>query len=282
MPARLLVAIAVLLGTLADARAQRALRLPDKSPSGTVVTASYSWYTNSTLPSEVVIPLPDRKNAEDCDVNKVVYVQFVPGEYLGPADANSRTIASVWRPIPGPPGSGECVVATRWRLGEPGHQQLVARKIGVPTPQIPGGYTAQEVLGTFEANAHAMPFIFLGVAWLDHDAASGASATDLSRVEPLVGFDSPIPRLFGDVGTAPTPLRLLVATSGRNVGSDLHVGISILPLAFGSEYEAIPFQVFASRRFGFGGRQSAWAVGATYNASGALATALGALTGKPG
>ena len=94
---------------------------------------------------------------------------------------------------------------------------------------------------------------------------SGATPDEIEKkqrsFQPIVGIELPLVMVL-----VPQPgffdnIRTVIATSLRDLGSDLYVGIEVFPLAAGARGGAFPRLFLALH----------------YNASGALSTALGLL-----
>jgi hypothetical protein len=237
--------------------------------------APYQWFVNSFLPVVIAVSLPRRDTREKCygvvadstefPTRLVEFYSLTPTP--GP-DPNNRRLAPEFDD-----SLKQCIVTFRWRLGDaPGDQTIGARLVHPKGPEV-----IDDAIGHITVTAHAAPSLFIGAALLHQNARISRDSTETSQLEPVVGLDLP--------GYLPISrklwirrLRVTIATSIRDLGSDLHLGISWFPILVGPKGEGFLAQGYSGYRIGFSGREDSWVLFAlTFNASSTLSTALGAL-----
>jgi hypothetical protein len=278
-------ALGVLVPTLACAQGRSTkrdenTRSPEHSrppiefvaPPGDTAFRPRQWFTNRYLPDAVVVRVTGRRNRVACeDTTKppdfIQFYSLTPGSRRDP---NSRTIAPAWSDSLG------CVVVFRWLLSdETGEQELVARLVHSPDNKPELGYAL--VNPPLRAIAHLPPALIVGLSLQSRTVQLGGSS-DSSKLEPILGIDVPAYFPISRKYWLPN-VRLMIGTSIKDIGSDLHIGLSWLPLLVGVRGEGFPIQGYSGYRFGFGGRKNSWIIFAlTYNASSAISTFLRVIT----
>jgi hypothetical protein len=259
--------------------AERGKRVPPTEPPIELVSSAKpdtnerQWFTGRYFPDPVVVRITGRRDRAACeDTTKPQdYVQFYSLQPSSSRDPNSRTVAPAWNERFG------CIVIFRWLLSdETGEQDLMVRLVHSNDNKPELGYAM--INPPLRVLAHSPPNLIIGAALESRTIRTGGGSGDTSQFEPVVGIDVPayfpISRKFWLKN-----VRLVIATSLKDVGSDLHIGLSWLPLLTGVRGEGFPIQGYSGYRFGLSGRKDSWTIFAlTYNASSAISTILRVFT----
>ena len=176
-----------------------------------------------------------------------------------------------------------CAASMRWRMSDvPGQQRLQARLVRSDTVWV-SDYALARTTADFTATAHAHGSVLIGAVYVPGGitGVSGGAPDEIEKKErsfqPVIGIDLPIL-----LSVLPKPgfldnVRGVLATSLRDIGSDLYVGIQLFPLLTGARGGAFPLQGSIGSRIGFKSHGNGFFIALHYNASGALSTALGLL-----
>jgi hypothetical protein len=149
------------------------------------------------------------------------------------------------------------------------------------TTKVVAGSAAVSGVIDFDANAHAPANIVVGAAYLPGgiNGVQGDTATIVQRsrsFQPILGFDLPLAANFIPAWGWLDHVRLLFATSIRDVASDLYIGLELFPLPEGSRGEVFPFQASIGSRIGFKSSENFF-LAIHYSATSVLSTLVGVL-----
>jgi hypothetical protein len=214
-----------------------------------------SWFVNQYARGDFVVEIQNVAPSE-CVQRQVVF------EYLTSASPGAqvpiRPAFGEWVSIGNPSAKQfTCVAMTKWKMGDsPGRQVLSARLLRAQPP-TPGAAAVMPI--AWKLNAHALPGVILGLAYLG-GPVTGVTETDpeklrrkTSRLQPIVGVDFPIISRLLPTTTTPFQvfdhLRFMVATSFGDPGYDLYTGVEIFPLT-GPRAGAMPVQITIGHKFG--------------------------------
>lgn len=238
---------------------------------------TYRWTSGQYIPDSMIVWVEGFKTTgqplvDDCESQLVVFRRTLN-------DVKPDTVQARYRPPQKGDPSG-CTAAIRWRLADvAGNQEIRAELVGGHTT-ADGLLHGSAPYADIRAVAAAPARFLVGVADMfrtSRNLPDGTSAKLARPVQPLIGLDFSLPTgrwHTSRIADAFDRLRLVAATSVLDPGADGYAGIEIAPLFEGSEVLNVPMQLTVGWRVlakGHGGRIFA---ALTYDASGALTSAL--------
>jgi hypothetical protein len=275
---RLILALAIFAGagplSVDFSRASAQQRDEERERDYVYITSSQQrlgrWFTGQFLDKRVRVVLHNVNNAEAC-LRKTVTFTPLTNALVSGGDAKGE-----W-------DGKTCRAAIRWRLSDnPGPQELQAR-LGRNEAAIVPDSAAMRTTVEFTATAHAPASLFIGGAYVFRriEGVSGGDTTSFAArrrtFQPIIGLEAPLLVALSRKSSFLDSFRLVAATSLKDIASDLYLGLQVYPIFMGARGSGFPLQASLGTRIGFRSKASLVFVALTYNASGALTTALGKL-----
>lgn len=241
------------------------------------------WYANTVLPpplSFVITPLDGTVNdkfAEGCEAIRVAF----HSDFKDKISDSAKDPVNAHFERPGGDGKpGRCLATTRWRTADVPGPQIIDAELVDERPRVEKGRDLLTPHAQVHAVVHSPGHFIVGLGWPAGGRGRNPADTAERAIVPIVGADfSLVPGWHYIPLLTPVldHVRGMVATRINTPGAESFAGIQLLPLIEGASAERVSLLVGAGYWFGSRGTKHQPYLSISYDATGLLRSALGAL-----